>query len=346
MIRAKVNRDIDLNDYHDIWVIGEQREGKLHPVTIELMGEGRKLAEKAGKKLYVVVAGYSIEKELEKLLYYDSDGILYINHPLLGAFSTDAYSKAISEAILDKKPEIVLFGATSIGRDIAPRIAAQVGTGLTADCTGLEIDPEDGKLLMTRPAFGGNLMATIICPKNRPQMSTVRPGVMGKALHSDAKTGEIIEIIPDLSPSDIHVDLVEIVKTGKKQVNLIDAKIIVSGGRGLKSAEGFGLIRSLADKINGEVGSSRAAVDSGWIDGSHQVGQTGTTVRPELYIACGISGAIQHLAGMSESKYIVAINKDASAPIFKVCDFGIVGDLFEVIPAMIEAIDKGKEFTI
>jgi electron transfer flavoprotein alpha subunit len=346
MIRAKVNQDIDLNDYHDIWVIGEQREGKLHPVTIELMGEGRKLADQAGKKLYVAVAGYSIEKELEKLLHYGSDGILYIHHPLLKDFSTDAYSKAISEAILNKKPEIVLFGATSIGRDIAPRVAAQVGTGLTADCTGLEIDPEDGKLLMTRPAFGGNLMATIVCPKNRPQMSTVRPGVMGKVLHSDGKTGEIVEIAPELSALDIRVDLVEIVKTRKKLVNLIDAKVIVSGGRGLKNPEGFGLIRALAEKIDGEVGSSRAAVDAGWIDGSHQVGQTGTTVRPVLYIACGISGAIQHLAGMSESKYILAINKDATAPIFKVCDFGIVGDLYEVIPAMIEAINKKKEFSI
>ena len=346
MIRAKVNQDIDLKDYHDIWVIGEQREGKLHPVTIELMGEGRKLADKAGKKLYVAVAGYAIEKEVEKLLHYGADGILYIKHPLLKDFSTDAYSKAISDAILANKPEIVLVGATSIGRDVAPRIAARVGTGLTADCTGLEIDQEDGKLLMTRPAFGGNLMATIICPKNRPQMSTVRPGVMGKAAYSDGIKGEIIEITPDLSDSNIRVDLIDIVKTGKKLVNLIDAKTIVSGGRGLKCAEGFDLIRALADKVDAEVGSSRAAVDAGWIDSSHQVGQTGTTVRPDLYIACGISGAIQHLAGMGESKYIVAINKDASAPIFKVCDYGIVGDLYEVIPAMIEAIDKKKEFNI
>lgn len=346
MARAKVNQDINLDEYQDIWVIGEQREGKLHPVTLELIGEGRKLADESEGKLYVAVPGYDIDDEVAKLLHYQVDGVFYLKHPLLKHFSTDGYVKSISDAILERKPQIVLVGATSIGRDIGPRIAARIGTGLTADCTRLEIDKEDGKLLMTRPAFGGNLMATIVCPRNRPQMSTVRPGVMERAKSSPKAAGKIMEISPRLEDDDIRVELLEVMKEKKKAVNLTDAKIIVSGGRGVKSPEGFRLIRALAEKLGGEVGSSRAAVDAGWIEASHQVGQTGTTVRPELYIACGISGAIQHLAGMEESKYIVAINKDASAPIFKVCDFGIVGDLNDVIPAMIEAIDARKEVVI
>lgn len=346
MQRAKVNQNINLKDYNDIWVIGEQREGKIHPVTIELIGEAKKLASEIGKKVIVVVAGYEIEEEVKKLLNYGVDKVLYIKSPLLKTFSTDGYAISISNLILERRPEIVLVGATSIGRDIGPRIAAKIGTGLVADCTKLDIDPTDGKILQTRPAFGGNLMATIICPINRPQMATVRPGVMQKAAHIDNPTGVVEEITPNLTEADIIAKVIEIVKSGKKRVNLIDAKIVVSGGRGVKGPEGFELIKALADALGGEVGSSRACVDAGWIDSMHQVGQTGTTVRPEIYFACGISGAIQHLAGMSESKYIVAINTDPTAPIFKVCDFGIVGDLKEVIPAMIEEIEKGKAFEI
>lgn len=346
MERAKVNQDINLNDYNDVWVIGEQREGKIHPVTIELIGEAKKLASEINKKVAVVVAGYKIDEEVSKLLNYGLDRVLYICSPLLKTFSTDGYALSISNLILERKPEIVLVGATSIGRDIGPRIAAKIGTGLVADCTKLDIDPEDGKILQTRPAFGGNLMATIICPKNRPQMATVRPGVMKKAVHVDNPTGVIEKVIPEITEEDITARVIEIVKSGRRRVDLTEAKIIVSGGRGVKGPEGFELIKALADKLGGEVGSSRACVDAGWIDSMHQVGQTGTTVRPEIYFACGISGAIQHLAGMSESKYIVAINSDKSAPIFKVCDFGIVGDLKEVIPAMIEEIEKNKEFEI
>ena len=346
MNRAKVNQGIDLADYHDVWVIAEQNEGKIHPVTIELVGEGRKLADSLGKKLAVVVPGFEGEEEAEKLLHYGVDTVFYIKHALLKDFSTEGYALSISELILEKKPEVVVIGATSIGRDIAPRLAGKVGTGLTADCTKLEVDEEDHKLLQTRPAFGGNLMATIVCPKNRPQMSTVRPGVMEKAVFTKEIHGKLEIFIPSLMEEDIRTALIEKVKSHKKKVNLIDAKIIVSGGRGLKSPEGFGLIRALAEKVNGEVGSSRACVDAGWIEHLHQVGQTGTTVRPDLYIACGISGAIQHLAGMSESKYIVAINKDPNAPIFKVCDYGIVGDLNEVIPAMIESIEKNGSLEI
>ncbi|ENY8450882.1 electron transfer flavoprotein subunit alpha/FixB family protein [Clostridioides difficile] len=339
-MRAKVNQGINLNDYNGVWVIGEQREGKINPVTIELIGEGRKLADQLGKELAVVIAGYEVEKEVKELLHYSVDKVYYINDPLLKDFTTDGYAISIANLIERKKPEVVLVGATSIGRDIAPRIAGKVGTGLTADCTKLEIDSTDNKLLQTRPAFGGNLMATIVCPKNRPQMSTVRPGVMAKAVRNESETGILEVVTPELTEKMIRTRLVEILPQEKKSVNLTDARIIVSGGRGLKRAEGFELIKELADKLGAEIGASRAAVDSGWIEHSHQVGQTGTTVRPELYIACGISGAIQHLAGMSDSKYIVAINKDAKAPIFSMCDYGIVGDLYEIIPEMIESLNR------
>ncbi|EQF26468.1 electron transfer flavoFAD-binding domain protein [Clostridioides difficile CD160] len=340
MMRAKVNQGINLNDYNGVWVIGEQREGKINPVTIELIGEGRKLADQLGKELAVVIAGYEVEKEVKDLLHYSVDKTYYINDPLLKDFTTDGYAISIAGLIEEKKPEVVLVGATSIGRDIAPRIAGKVGTGLTADCTKLEIDSTDNKLLQTRPAFGGNLMATIVCPKNRPQMSTVRPGVMSKAVRTESESGVLEVVTPKLTEKMIRTRLVEMLPQEKKSINLTDARIIVSAGRGLKRAEGFELIKELADKLGAEIGASRAAVDSGWIEHSHQVGQTGTTVRPELYIACGISGAIQHLAGMSDSKYIVAINKDSKAPIFDICDYGIVGDLYEILPEMIESLNR------
>lgn len=340
MMRAKVNQSINLNDYNGVWVIGEQREGKINPVTIELIGEGRKLADQLGKELSVVIAGYEVDKEVKELLYYSVDKVYYINDPLLKDFTTDGYAISIADLIEVKKPEVVLVGATSIGRDIAPRIAGKIGTGLTADCTKLEIDLTDNKLLQTRPAFGGNLMATIVCPKNRPQMSTVRPGVMAKAIRTESENGVLEVVNPGLTEKMIRTRLVEMLPQEKKSINLTDARIIVSAGRGLKRAEGFELIKELADKLGAEIGASRAAVDSGWIEHSHQVGQTGTTVRPELYIACGISGAIQHLAGMSDSKYIVAINKDSKAPIFNICDYGIVGDLYEILPEMIESLNR------
>lgn len=339
-MRAKVNQEIRLEDYNNVWVIAEQRQGKIAPVTIELIGEGRKLADILKKELVVVVNGYQMKEEVEKLLHYGVNKVFYMESPLLKDFSTDGYVKVFADLVLEKKPEIVLIGASSIGRDIGPRLAARLGTGLTADCTKLEIDETDHKLLMTRPAFGGNLMATIVCPKNRPQMSTVRPGVMEKAVYQEEIAGEVEVITPDLCEADIRTELETIIPDDNKKVNLVDAKIVVSGGRGLKTAEGFALVKELADTLGGVVGSSRACVEAGWIDASHQVGQTGTTVRPDLYIACGISGAIQHLAGMNESKYIVAINKDPKAPIFEICDYGIVGDLNKVIPAMIEHLKK------
>lgn len=341
-MRAKVNQDINISDYNGVWVISEQNMGKLHNVTLELIGEGRKLADKINKELSVVVLGYKISEIVKLLEEYPVDNIICIDRPELENYNTDIYANCIDSAIKDMKPEIVLFGATSIGRDLAPRVSAKVGTGLTADCTSLEIDEADGKLLQTRPAFGGNLMATIICPKNRPQMSTVRPGVMQKALKLSEKTAKVItpEIDPKILVSKVIFE--NLVVNDKPRVNLQDAKIIVSGGRGLKTPEGFKLIEELADALGGVVGASRAAVDSGWIDHSHQVGQTGTTVRPDLYIACGISGAIQHLAGMSESKTIVAINSDPNAPIFKICDYGIVGDLYKIIPELIDLAKSNK----
>ena len=345
-MRAKVNQNISLGDYQDVWVLAEQREGEIASVTIELIGEGRKLADHLGRDLVVVLNGYQMEREAERLLHYGADRVIYAESPLLKHFSTDGYVKVFADLIRERKPEIVLVGATSLGRDIGPRLAARLGTGLTADCTKLEIDEEDSKLLMTRPAFGGNLMATIVCPKNRPQMSTVRPGVMEKAVYQEEISGEMERIAPELEEKDIRTHLEMIIPDEKKKINLTDAKIVVSGGRGLKTADGFALVRELADTVGGVVGSSRACVEAGWIDASHQVGQTGTTVRPDLYIACGISGAIQHLAGMSESKYIVAINKDPKAPIFEECDYGIVGDLRKVLPAMIEEIKSKKTFEL
>lgn len=343
MNRKKVNQNINLNDYNDVWVIAEQIKGEIHPVTIELLGEGRKLADSINKELVAVVAGHDLKESAEKLQHYGADKVYYIEDPLLKDYTTDGYKEVISRLIDERKPEIVLIGATSIGRDLGPRLAASVGTGLTADCTKLEIDEEDGKLLQTRPAFGGNLMATIICPKNRPQMSTVRPGVMAKAKYSDEKTAEMEIINPNLKEEVIRTKLIKTENLGKKRVNLIDAKIIVAGGRGLKEKEGFELVEKLAYALKGEVGSSRAAVDAGWIEHPHQVGQTGTTVHPDLYVACGISGAIQHQAGMQDAKYIVAINKDPSAPIFDICDYGIVADLYDVIPNLLESIHE-KDF--
>ena len=324
----------------DVFVFIEQRDNQLEKVGIELLGKARELADALGQNVVAMLLGEKVKDHAEILIKHGADKVIVVEDEMLKEYVTEPYAKAITQIIKEKDPEIVIYGASSIGRDLAPRLAARIHTGLTADCTKLEIDSTDNKLLQTRPAFGGNLMATIVCPKNRPQMSTVRPGVMAKAVRNESETGILEVVTPELTEKMIRTRLVEILPQEKKSVNLTDARIIVSGGRGLKRAEGFELIKELADKLGAEIGASRAAVDSGWIEHSHQVGQTGTTVRPELYIACGISGAIQHLAGMSDSKYIVAINKDAKAPIFSICDYGIVGDLYEIIPEMIESLNR------
>ena len=332
----------DLSAYKDVWVFAEQRDGVIMPVVIELLGEGKKLANEVGCNLCAVLCGHHVEGLADQLFEYGADKVYVADHEELATYRTDAYTKVINDAIEEYKPEIVLLGATHIGRDLGPCLAVKANTGLTADCTKLEIDPEDKKIKQTRPAFGGNLMATIICPDHRPQMSTVRPGVMEKAQYQEGRKGEIVKLNVSFKEGEIRTKVLEIVKSLKETVSLTDAKIIVSGGMGLGKPEGFELLKQLADKLGGVVAASRAAVDAGWIDHSYQVGQTGTTVKPKVYFACGISGAIQHVAGMQDSELIVAINTNESAPIFEIADVGIVGDLYKVIPAIIEELDKAE----
>ncbi|WP_195945647.1 electron transfer flavoprotein subunit alpha/FixB family protein [Paraclostridium bifermentans] len=340
-MNTNINENIkDFSSYKNVWVFAEQREGVITPVVIELLGEGRKLADEIGVNLCAILLGKNVDSMAKELVAYGADTVYTADDELLEKFTTDAYTKVITDAINEFKPEIVLYGATHIGRDLAPRIASRVSTGLTADCTKLEIDPDDKKLKQTRPAFGGNIMATIICPNTRPQMSTVRPGVMEKAEKNDSRDGKIVPISFNLSKDDIRVEVIKTVKTKKDLVSLTDANIIVSGGLGMGGPEGFEMLKQLADKLGGVVGASRAAVDAGWIDHSHQVGQTGTTVKPNLYIACGISGAIQHLAGMQNSDFIIAINKNETAPILDIADYGIVGDVKDIVPLLTEKLDS------
>jgi electron transfer flavoprotein alpha subunit len=333
----------DLSAYKGVWVFAEQRNGKMMGTAFELIGEGRKLADVLGVELSALLLGSDVAGLAEELIHHGADRVILADHPELKLYTTDGYTKVIVDLVNIKKPEIILIGATNIGRDLGPRVAARLDTGLTADCTKLEIDEEQRILLQTRPAFGGNIMATIITPKHRPQMSTVRPGVMKKRASDSTRKGIIEKVEVQLEKKDIRTIVKEVVKSAKQSVNLIDAEIIVSGGRGLGGPEGFNIIAELAKELGGIVGSSRAAVDSGWISQDHQVGQTGKTVRPKIYIACGISGAIQHLAGMQSSDCIIAVNKNPDAPIFDVADYGIVGDLYKVIPMMVEEIKKIKE---
>ncbi|MBR5228773.1 MAG: electron transfer flavoprotein subunit alpha/FixB family protein [Firmicutes bacterium] len=310
------------------------------PVVIELIGEAKRLAADIGCRVCAIICGHNIDQQANELIGYGVDEVFVADAPELKNYTTDAYTKVIFEAVQKYKPEIMLLGATHIGRDLGPSIAVKCNTGLTADCTKLDIDPTDKKLMQTRPAFGGNLMATIICEDHRPQMATVRPGIMQKAEYVKNAKGKKTELKVSFEEGELREKVLKIVKSVREAVSLTDANVVVSGGLGLGGPEGFELIKKLADRLGGVVGSSRAAVDAGWIAPSHQVGQTGTTVRPNLYIACGISGAIQHLAGMQDSKCIVAINKDESAAIFEVADYGIVGDLYKVIPAILNALDN------
>lgn len=331
---------VDITQYNGIWVFAEQRDGKLMPVVLELLGEARKLADGVGTEVSAVLCGENVEGLCADLFAYGADKVYLADAPELKNYTTDGYAKVIDEAIKMYKPEIVMYGATHIGRDLGPALAVKSGTGLTADCTQLELPAEDRQFRMTRPAFGGNLMATIMCPHHRPQMSTVRPGVMKKLENPQTgKQGEIVKLNVSFAEGDIRTKVLEIVKTAKDAVSLTDAKVIVAGGMGVGSAEGFKLLEELAEKLGGIVAASRAAVDAGWIDKSRQVGQTGTTVKPQIYIACGISGAIQHIAGMQDSDYIIAINNNEAAPIFEVADYGMVGDLHKVIPELIAALD-------
>lgn len=327
----------------DVYVFAEQRDGDLQKVGIELVGEARKLADDLGQNVVAVLLGNKIKEKAKELIAHGADKVIVVDDPMLEEYVTEPYTKAMLEVIQTNSPEIVLYGATSIGRDLAPRVSARIHTGLTADCTKLEIDEESRLLLMTRPAFGGNIMATIVCENFRPQMATVRPGVMKALEAEESRDGEIEEMNVEFTDADMNVKIREVVKTTHKSVDITEAKILVSGGRGVGNAEGFKDLEALAETLDGEVAASRAAVDSGWISSDRQVGQTGKTVRPELYLACGISGAIQHAAGMENSDFIVAINRDEDAAIFDIADLGIVGDIKKILPKLNEAIKAVKE---
>lgn len=326
----------------NVFVIAEQRDGELQKVSTELIGKARELADDLGQEVYAILLGENVKAKADVLIHHGADKVIVVDHPLLKEYVTEPYAKSIYAIVQKYDPEIVLFGATSIGRDLAPRLAARIHTGLTADCTGLAIDEETRLLRMTRPAFGGNLMATIVCQNFRPQMATVRPGVMTPMENDNNRKGEVIMEDVGLTDADMNVKIIEVAKEEKKKLDITEARILVSGGRGLGGPEGFDLLAELAEAMEGEISSSRASVDAGWIEKARQVGQTGKTVRPDIYFALGISGAIQHLAGMEESGLIIAINKSDAAPIFDVADLGIVGDLHKVLPKLIEQYKKVK----
>ena len=323
-------------EYAGVMTFAQQAEGAVSPVSLELIGKAREL----GGPITAVLPGSTTGHLALELIAHGADRVVVIDDPALHVYTTEYYTQALCAAVSSYPPDILLIGATAIGRDLGPRVAARLHTGLTADCTGLEIDPDSGNLLMPRPAFGGNRMATIICPEHRPQMATVRPGVMVRALRDENRQGEIIHL--DMKPEWNRrcVTVEEVIMKASKKVDIQQARVLVSGGRGVGSADGFKLLEELAKALGGEVAASRAAVDAGWLDKDSQVGQTGKTVRPGLYFAIGISGAIQHLAGMEESDYIIAINKDPHAPIFSVADAGIVGDYSRIVPKLIEELGK------
>lgn len=327
----------------DLWVFVETNEdGTAKNVGIELLTPGHDMAVKQGGALVAVVIGSGVDAAVQAASEHGADKVIVVDGPEYATYTTDAYAIALCTLVEKYGPTSMLIGATNNGRDLGPRVSCRLKTGLTADCTGLDVDAESGNVAWTRPAFGGNLMATILCPDHRPQIGTVRPGVFKKGEAGEAKA-EIIKEDIHVDAADIRTQILELIKEeGGETVDLEGAEIIVSGGRGVGGPEGYAPIKELADLLGGVVGASRAAVDAGWIAHAHQVGQTGKTVGPKVYIACGISGAIQHLAGMSGSDYIVAINKDADAPIFGVADYGIVGNLFDVVPALTAEIKKHK----
>lgn len=324
--------------HQDVLVYVEQRDGHVQKVSLELISKGREIADQIGCKLKGAVLCKGIDTPAEELIHLGCDEVIMVCDPALEPYSTEPYAKALTAVIEAHKPEIVLVGATTIGRDLAPRVSSRVNTGLTADCTSLEVDLEARNLLMTRPAFGGNIMATIICPDHRPQMSTVRPGVMIMRELDATRVGTISTLDVKFEASDMNIEILEVVKEEKKKANIEDANILISGGRGVGHPDNMRNLEILAEKLGGTVSASRAVVDAGWIDRGSQVGQTGKTVRPDLYIACGISGAIQHLAGMEESEFIIAINKDETAPIFDAADLAIVGDVNKVIPELVKLL--------
>ena len=346
---------MNLAEYKGVYVFAQQVDNEISGIAYELLGKGKELAAKLNEEVTAVLIGHEVKGLADKLAEYGADKVIVVDDPELKEYRTEPYAHALSSVINEFKPEIVLVGATAIGRDLGPTVSARVATGLTADCTVLEIgdfplvaipgkedEQKHNQLLMTRPAFGGNTIATIACPDNRPQMATVRPGVMQKIEPIVGAKANVIEYNPGFTPNDRYVEIKEIVKAVSDTVDIMDAKILVSGGRGVGSPENFKILEDLAEALGGSVSCSRAVVDSGWKPRDLQVGQTGKTVRPNLYIACGISGAIQHTAGMEEADIIIAINKDEDAPIFDVADYGIVGDLNKIVPQLTEAIKAAK----
>ena len=333
---------VNLDDWSGIWIFAEFRHGNIAPVTFELLGIGRRLADQRGVALSAVLLGAGIAEQAEGLISSGADKVYLADDSAFEQYREDVYGAVLEKLITEHKPEVVLAGATAIGRSVIPRVATVLGAGLTADCTQLAIREEDGMLLQTRPAFGGNIMATIECPHSRPQMATVRPNVMAPAEVDASRTGEIVNV--EL-PEELLISKVEILETvlcEQDQVNIQEVDVLVAGGRGLESEKGFELIRELAEELGAAVAASRAAVDAGWISYSHQVGQTGKTVCPKLYIPCGISGAVQHAVGMQSAETVVAINRDENAPIFDIATYGIVGDLFEVVPMLTRKLQETK----
>lgn len=325
--------------HRGVWVFAEQSGGLMPEVVAELMGQGRRLADDLQADLGALLLGAGLDGLAKELMALGADAVYAADHESLAQFNDDIYCEVMTQAIKQHQPEVLLAGATSIGRSLIPRVATAAATGLTADCTGLAIDQERRLLLQTRPAFGGNIMATIICPDARPQMATVRPRVMKKGAYEPGREATLVELsLPEGLASATQV--LEVVESLEEKINLTGADVIVTGGRGLGGSEGFELVRELADALGGVVGATRGAVDSEWIGHAHQVGQTGRTVAPKLYVALGVSGAVQHLVGMQSSDHIVAVNSDPNAPIFKVATYGIVGDLYEVVPAMLDRLKE------
>lgn len=342
---------MNLEEYKGVYVFAEQVDNKLSGIAFELLGKAKDLAADLNAEVAAVLIGSDVKGLADELAAYGADKVIVVDDPELKEYRTEPYAHALASVIEKYKPEIMLVGATAIGRDLGPRVSARVQTGLTADCTQLEIgdfpiNPVAGKeqkhnqLLMTRPAFGGNTIATIACPDNRPQMATVRPGVMQKIAKIEGAKANVEEFNPGFTPDNKYVEIMEVVKSVSETVDIMDAKILVSGGRGVRSAENFKILEDLAEALGGEVSCSRAVVDNGWKPKDLQVGQTGKTVRPQVYFAIGISGAIQHVAGMEESDLIIAINKDETAPIFDVADYGIVGDLNKIVPELTKQIKE------
>ncbi len=336
-------QDIDLDAWSGIWVFAESRHGTIAPVTFELLGIGRTLADERGVPLGAVLLGQDVERFCGQLIAAGADTVYLADDPALGQYREDVYGRVLERLIRDEKPEVVLAGATAIGRSVVPQVATVLGAGLTADCTELAIRREDGMLLQTRPAFGGNIMATIECPHTRPQMATVRPKVMAPLEPDTGRQGEIVRVVVPEQLLDSRVQVLETVVSTREQVNIQEVEVLVAGGRGLESEKGFDLIRELADELGAALAASRAAVDAGWISYPHQVGQTGKTVCPKLYIACGISGAIQHAVGMQSAETVVAINRDENAPIFDIATYGVVGDLFEIVPVLARKIREARK---